>query len=68
MGKVYICDSCRTVIDNPFEVRMKEFYIGRDFELEGVFLFPSTCKRRIHLCDECYKNLRYIGNKKEENE
>ena len=61
--KAYLCDSCRTVITDPYDVRMKEFYIGCDYEVANSFPFPATCKKKIHLCEQCYTNLRNIGQK-----
>jgi hypothetical protein len=40
---------------------MKEFYLEADFYY-GIAI-PIECKRKIkiHLCDECYKSLNFIG-------
>lgn len=63
--RVYRCDSCNKVIEDPYTVKMKEFYLG--------IAIPVEYKRRvkIHLCDECYKGLNLIGElvpKKRESE
>lgn len=59
--KVYQCDSCKKVISNPYTIKMKEFYLGADFDY-GIAI-PIECKSKIkiHLCDECYKGLNLIG-------
>lgn len=68
--KVYRCDSCNKVISDPYTVGMKEFYLGVDdtdyFSLIGIAI-PVECKRKIkiHLCDDCFKGLHVIAEKKE---
>ena len=63
MAKVYVCDACGITIENPYEAKMKEFYVGCSFELCGVL--PSFDKRRVkvHLCDDCYHALCEIATK-----
>lgn len=65
MAKVYQCDACGKVMKNPYEARMKEFYVGCSFEYGHVF--PSNNKRikRIHLCEECYDGLQKLAEDKE---
>ena len=64
MAKAYVCDACGITISNPYEVKMKEFYVGCSFEYHNVF--PSFDKRRInvHLCDDCYHALCEIAENK----
>ena len=68
--RVYQCDSCNKVISDPYEVEMKEFYLGVDdtdyFSLIGIAI-PVERKRKIkiHLCDDCFKGLHVIAEKKE---
>lgn len=61
--KVYQCDNCEKVIPDPYTVKMKEFYLGADFGCGNGIAIPIECKRKlkIHLCDECYKGLNFIG-------
>ena len=66
MSKVYKCDSCGSVIENPYAVKMKEFYIGAKFDFGMCFHEESKQKVKIHLCNECYKGLRTIANKVKE--
>lgn len=63
--KVYQCDSCKKVITDPYKVKMKEFYVGADFD-NGMY-FPLEARKtvKIHLCDDCYKGLRLIAEKME---
>lgn len=65
--RVYQCDSCNKVIQDPYIVKMKEFYVGIDREyftwLET--LVKSKRKIKIQLCDDCYKGLHFIAEKKE---
>lgn len=67
--RVYRCDSCNKVISDPYEVEMKEFYLGVDdtdyFSLIGIEI-PVERKRKIeiHLCDDCFKGLHAIAEKR----
>lgn len=68
--RVYQCDSCNKVISNPHTVKMKEFYVGIDIEYIEYFTrikTPVKSKRKIkiQLCDDCYKGLNLIAEKKE---
>ena len=60
--RVYQCDSCYKIIENPYIVKMKEFYVGIDTE---YFTVKSKRKIKIQLCDDCYKGLNLIAEKKE---
>lgn len=67
--RVYRCDSCNKVITDPYTVNMREFYLGFDadcFSLIGIAI-PFECKRKIKidLCDDCFKGLHVIAEKKE---
>lgn len=46
---------------------MKEFYVGIDIEYFTRITTPIERKRKIkiQLCDDCYKGLHLIGEKKE---
>lgn len=63
--RVYQCDSCKKIIEDPFTVKMKEFYLRFDADYLSGLPFPvenrKGRKMRIHLCDECYKGLNLIG-------
>lgn len=61
--RIYQCDSCKKVIENPYTVKMKEFYLGVDIDCLSGIAIPIESKRRvkIHLCGECYKGLHVIG-------
>lgn len=65
----YVCDVCEKVIENPYEVKMKVFYIGGeiDFEFMEMFYTPKRRKQKVHLCDSCFNTLREIAMKKKEN-
>lgn len=62
--RVYQCDSCKRTITNPHAVKMKEFYVGVDFD-NGIY-FPVDVRKKIkiHLCDDCYKGLHLIAKSK----
>lgn len=66
MAKVYQCDACGDVMKSPYEAKMKEFYIGCSFEFGHVL--PSFNKKivRIHLCDNCYRNLNRLAEVKKD--
>lgn len=71
--RIYQCDSCYKIIENPYIVKMREFYVGIDIEYFTRIKTPIERKRKIkiQLCDNCYKGLHLIGGlvpKKRESE
>lgn len=42
--RVYQCDSCKKTITNPHAVKMKEFYVGADFD-NGMY-FPVDVRKK----------------------
>lgn len=64
--KTYICDSCGEIIDDPYKVKMKEFYVGMDIDY-GIAT-PLKRKRisKVHLCDDCFSSLYEIAARKKE--
>lgn len=65
--RVYQCDCCNKVISNPYAVKMKEFYVGMmDTDCISGIVIPFECKRKIkiHLCDDCFKGLHVIAERK----
>lgn len=65
MSKVYKCDSCNKMIADPYEKKMKEFYLGTEYD-DPVFPIPCTRKIKIHLCDDCFRGLEEIGKRVKE--
>lgn len=65
--RIYQCDCYNKVIADPYTVKMKEFYVGIDIEYFTRIKTPVKSKRKIkiHLCDDCYKGLHLIAEKKE---
>lgn len=65
--RVYQCDCCKKIIEDPFTVKMKEFYVEIDIEYFTRIQIPIESKRKIkiQLCDDCYKGLHLIAEKKE---
>ena len=64
MSKVYKCDCCEVMINNPYKAKMKEFYVGVDFDLVcGALPLSKKNTTVIHLCEECYKGLKEIGGR-----
>lgn len=63
--KTYQCDSCKRVIENPYELKMKEFLFVCEYTEYGVFPQKSKQKTKIHLCDECFNGLSKIAKLKE---
>lgn len=61
--RVYQCDSCNKVIADPHTVKMKEFYVGID--IEYFTRIERKRKIKIQLCDDCYKGLQVIAEKRE---
>lgn len=65
--RVYQCDCCNKVISDPYKVKMKKFYVGVDTDYFSGIEIPVERKRKIeiHLCDDCFKGLNLIAEKKE---
>lgn len=66
--RIYQCDSCNKVISNPYTVKMKEFYVGMmDTDSSSGIVIPIESKRKIkiQICDDCYKGLHLIAERKE---
>ena len=60
---MFTCDACGLEINQPHEVKMKEFdcrFIqeGKVFHWANIF---DT--RRVHLCDACFHGLSLIAQK-----
>lgn len=65
--RIYQCDSCYKIIENPYIVKMEEFYVGIDIEYFSRIKTPIERKRKIkiQLCNDCYKGLHLIAEKRE---
>lgn len=65
--RIYQCDSCNKVISDPYKVKMKKFYVGVDIDYFSGIEIPVERKRKIeiHLCDDCFKGLHVIAEKRE---
>lgn len=66
--RIYRCDSCNKVISNPHNVKMKEFYVVMmDTDSSSGIVIPIESKRKIkiQICDDCYKGLHLIAERKE---
>ena len=62
--KVYQCDSCERTITDPYEAKMKEFYLG---SYDVIYPVKMKQKVKVHLCDDCYKGLRFIAERQRSN-
>lgn len=64
--RVYQCDCCNKVITDPYTAKMKEFYVGVDIDYSSGIEIPVERKGKIeiHLCDDCFKGLHAIAEKK----
>ena len=64
MAKAYACDACGMVITDPYKVKMREFYVGVEFDCGMAFpCNVKTCKSKVHLCDDCYHALHEIAKR-----
>lgn len=66
--RVYQCDCCNKVIADPYTVKMKEFYLGMtDTDCSSGIVIPIERKRKIkiQICNDCYKGLHLIAERKE---
>ena len=65
MAKAYICDACGITMENPYEAKMREFYVGVEFDYGHAFpCNVKTRKFKVHLCDECYHSLNELAREK----
>lgn len=65
--RTYQCDSCYKIIENPYIVKMKEFYVGMmDIDCISGIVAPVERKRKIkiQLCNDCYKGLHLVAEKR----
>lgn len=65
--KVYKCDACGTIMDDPYKVDMTRFHIVTAIDECGVFPENSKMKVKVDLCDKCYKALSTIAERKIKN-
>lgn len=56
------------MIENPYEEKMKEFYVGCEFDYCGVFPVNSKRKIKVDLCEDCYRGLHNIAESKRSEE
>lgn len=61
--KVYRCDSCGTSIEHAHSARMKEFDVGTLFDCGMALPTQMKNRKRVHLCNTCFKGLRSIAEK-----
>ena len=61
--KVYKCDCCGTMMENPYRANMKQFRIVAGFDLSGVFPENSRSRVKVHFCEDCFRGLKEIGLK-----
>ena len=47
--RIYQCDSCKKIIDDPFTVKMKEFYLGVDTDCLSGIAIPVESRRRVKI-------------------
>ena len=61
--KAYVCDACGSVLEDPYSVNMKEFYVGCDFDLFVGGPIGATRRVKMHLCEDCFHGLKLIAEK-----
>lgn len=60
----FVCDACGKVIKEPYEARMREFYLGRYNDDDGYPITKRiTKKRKVDLCSECFHGLYLLAEK-----
>lgn len=67
MAKAYVCDACGITMKDPYEAKMRQFYVG--VELDYGVAFPlnvKTIKQKVHLCADCYHALHEIARTQED--
>ena len=56
--KQYVCDICGHTINNPYEARMREFFMSPDLNSRSTVLTWTpirSIKRKAHICGDCRK-------------
>ena len=57
--KVFQCDCCKKVIEDPYEVNFREYLLEAEYTSE-FFLLRQKRKAVVDLCEVCYKNLHQV--------
>lgn len=63
--KTYVCDACKTVVGDPYKVKMKEFMYTAEYDFGFIFPVETEFRKKLHLCGRCFDNLRKIAMRKE---
>ncbi len=58
--KVFQCDCCKKIIEDPFEVNFREYYLAAEYTLGAYFPVNSRKREKTDLCVDCYKNLHQV--------
>lgn len=61
MAKAYVCDACGITMTDPYEAKMKEFYVAGVPDYGTIVPSDTKIKKKVHLCDECYHALHEIA-------
>lgn len=62
--KAFVCDACGKTIINPYQQYVKQFYVSRFTKKNGDPKY-CICRKKIHLCDDCFRGLYLISEKEE---
>lgn len=59
--KVFQCDCCKKVIEDPYEVNFREYFVLKEFTSNGD-PYPNIKKeeRTAELCKNCYDSFNLI--------
>ena len=58
--KVFQCDCCKKIIEDPYEVNFREYLLEAEYNSVGVFPVKTKRKAVVDLCSDCYKNLHHV--------
>ena len=58
--KVIQCDCCKKIIEDPYEVKFREYLLEAEYNSVGVFPVKSKRKSVLDLCADCYNNLQVM--------
>lgn len=58
--KVFQCDCCKKIIEDPYEVNFREYLLEAEYNSVGVFPVKTKRKSVVDLCADCYKNLHQV--------
>lgn len=58
--KVFQCDCCKKIIEDPYEVNFREYLLEDEYVSGHIFKKKKLKQKSCDLCSDCYKNLHQV--------